>query len=99
MAPSEWTCNSCGSGFETRGRRDSHHRKEHQNVLIERHGDSLRHELRRSRQGKFFCECKREYETSQALKKHRTRCTQAILEQHDENDQEHVIEGTFPVGQ
>ena len=97
MAPSQWICSSCGTGFETKGKRDSHHRKEHQNVSHIKPGDCLEHELRRSRHGKFICECRREYETGQALRKHKTRCIHGILGERPESVQEQLSKGIIPI--
>ena len=32
MPRSQWICRSCGSGFESRGKRDVHHRTQHQKL-------------------------------------------------------------------
>lgn len=68
----EWHCRSCTQVFDTRGKRDNHHRREHQNVTIVDRG--LRKQLERSRNGKFECICRNMYLTVGALTKHRKKC-------------------------
>jgi len=73
----EWKCRSCTGVFETRGRRDAHHRFEHQGLANGTEGQS-----RRSMSGRFECQCGKAYQRAQELKRHQKKCETpvAILE-------------------
>ncbi len=86
MEASQWICRSCGSDFETRGKRDGHHRKVHQNTVAKSQLCVQTARMRRSNGGKFVCECKREYESVQALRKHKKTCFAEELMDVDEDD-------------
>jgi hypothetical protein len=89
----QWKCRSCEQVFDTRGKRDAHHRKVHQNFTFERSG---RAQVQRSDHGKFACECGKEYDRVQYLQRHRPSCYAAIaMIEGGENSSEHE-EGTFP---
>jgi hypothetical protein len=85
MEASQWICRSCGRGFETRGKRDGHNRKVHQNSGATRQSSVETARMRRSNGGKFVCECKREYESVQALRKHKKKCFAGELMDVDED--------------
>jgi hypothetical protein len=71
MTRSEWTCNACGEGFETRGRRDGHSQRAHpQRMLV----GSEDRRLKRSENGKFLCECGKDYLWPRSLRRHRRNC-------------------------
>ena len=36
MARSEWICNACGTGFETKGKRDEHRQRVHRGETLTR---------------------------------------------------------------
>jgi hypothetical protein len=89
----QWKCRSCVKGFDTRGKRDAHHRKAHQKVAT---GRSERTQVQRSVAGKFICECGNSYDRAQSLKRHRQGCyaTIAMIEE-GENSSENE-EGMVP---
>jgi hypothetical protein len=89
----QWKCRSCVEVFDTRGKRDAHHRKVHQKFAIERSG---RAQVQRSVAGKFVCECGNSYDRAQSLKRHRQECYAAIaMIEGGENSSEDE-EGMFP---
>jgi hypothetical protein len=71
----QWKCRSCVEVFDTRGKRDAHHRKMHQKFAV---GRSERAQVQRSIAGKFVCECGNTYDRAQSLKRHRQGCYAAI---------------------
>ena len=74
----QWKCRSCGQGFETKGRRDGHHRKMHQRVSL---GDGRRSREERIRgiEGtKFECSCGKKFGYSSSLTWHKRGCYSAI---------------------
>jgi hypothetical protein len=85
MAPVQWNCKTCGEEFNTKGKRDHHHRKEHRNSANEGPAGSFDTSVHRSEGGKFMCECKRGYESIQSLRRHKKTCTAQILMDDDEN--------------
>jgi hypothetical protein len=76
MTTSQWHCRSCEALFETKGKRDAHHRKMHQSISQQSSSNLTR---MRSRTGKFICQCSREYQSVQALRKHEKRCKEIQL--------------------
>jgi hypothetical protein len=94
MEPSQWICRSCGAEFETRGKRDAHHRKVHR-VTGPRSQSTVKNaRMRRSTGGKFVCQCNREYESVQALLKHKKRC---FVEEMMDIDEDDGVEGKYPL--
>jgi hypothetical protein len=76
MPRSEWICNTCEEGFETKGRRDSHRERAHRQktlIGIEKRG------MDRSENGKFICKCGRDYMRAQALQRHQKSCKKEIF--------------------
>lgn len=70
----EWHCRSCASVFDTRGKRDNHHRQEHQKVSITITDTGMKQQLERSESGNFKCPCGNVYLTVGALNKHWKKC-------------------------
>src|SRR5436190_16001496 len=95
MTRSQWICTSCGSGFETKGKRDSHHRKEHANRSTNPYSESLNNRTRGSNDGRLTCICGRVYKRAQSLNRHRTSCTEWILMQRPEFTREQSPEGNI----
>ena len=88
----QWKCRSCMEVFDTRGKRDAHHRKVHQKFAVGRSG---RAQVQRSAAGKFVCECENSYDRAQSLKRHRQKCYAAIaMIEGGENSSENE-EGMF----
>lgn len=77
----EWKCRSCENVFETRGRRDRHHKKTHQRSAIGKSGglQVAREEMEGEEVGKFVCQCGKEYEEGYALMRHQQNCNRAAL--------------------
>lgn len=71
----QWKCRGCLEVFDTRGKRDAHHRKMHQTVVGEGSGST---NTQRSVDGKFVCECGLRYNVAQSLKRHKRSCYSAI---------------------
>jgi hypothetical protein len=92
MTRSEWICNGCGEGFDTKGKRDGHREREHrQNISIgiEREG------IKRSENGKFVCNCGRDYVAAQSLQRHQKHCREAIVSEEITDISESMAEGIF----
>jgi hypothetical protein len=84
MPHSEWICNACGEGFETKGRRDSHReRRHHQKTLIRIEKWGTDH----SENGKFVCKCGRDYMRASALQCHQKSCKKEIISKEIVNDE------------
>jgi hypothetical protein len=84
MTRAEWICNDCDEGFETKGRRDGHRERTHrQKILV----GVNHHGMTRSENGKFICECGKDYMAVQSLKRHQKNCKTKFLskETNDEN--------------
>ena len=96
MARSQWICNSCSSGFETRGKRDAHGRKEHPNRFANPHSEVLKIRTRYSNDGTLSCSCGRYYKYVQSLNRHKASCTKWILMQQPEFAREQSPNYIFP---
>jgi len=79
MPRSEWICNTCGKGFETKGKRDNHREREHRRKT-------------RSENGKFVCKCGRDYGLASSLRRHQKTCKNEILSK-EITDDENIDEG------
>ena len=74
----QWKCRSCGQGFETKGRRDGHHRRVHQRASL---GDGRRSRaegIRETGEAKFECSCGKKFGYSSSLTRHRRGCYSEI---------------------
>jgi hypothetical protein len=79
MVRSEWICNSCGKGFETKGKRDCHRENQHrQNATIKLSSLKL-HPVKRSEGGKFVCTCGKRFSRAYTLRRHGTNCNSASI--------------------
>lgn len=75
-----WSCHYCDSTFATKGKRDSHYRKEHQ--------QSSKSGLEyRSTEGKFNCHCGKLFNRISNLKKHQKKC---VIEQLSSDESEGI---------
>lgn len=63
-----WSCRHCTEIFDTKGKRDSHYKKFHQ----ESTKDTT---IQRNKDGKFVCTCETNFTTLGALHKHQKTCT------------------------
>jgi len=93
MPRSQWICKSCGIAFETRGKRDSHHRKEHRKRLAILPPDRLNSS--HSSDSTCTCVCGRRYQRAQALNRHQASCTRWDLTEQGEIVREHYDEGNI----
>ena len=71
MTHSEWICNTCGEGFETKGRRDGHRQRIHRRTMSVGMEDGG---LERSESGRFVCQCGNNYLWPHSLRRHRRNC-------------------------
>ena len=100
MTHSEWSCNICEEGFETRGRRDGYRQRAHrQKAMI---GIDERGVVRRSEDGKFKCGCGRDYMSAQSLQRHRRNCRDDVIisneigdDDDDDDDDGDAEEGAY----
>jgi hypothetical protein len=92
----QWKCRSCVEVFDTRGKRNAHHRKLHQKFATGRAG---RIQVQRSIAGKFVCECGNYYDQAQSLTRHRQGCyaTIAMIEGGDNGSEN--VEGMFQLSE
>ena len=73
----QWQCRNCDQVFETRGKRDSHQRKEHHNTAIT---DNELISVKRSTTSKEFgCPCGKTFSYGQSLKRHAKTCNEAFV--------------------
>jgi hypothetical protein len=78
MGRLEWICNTCGQGFESKRKRDSHREGKHrQNATIKVAGQEQ--EVKRSGSGKFFCDCGKEVLHARSLKRHKMGCIKSMF--------------------
>jgi len=90
MTRSEWICNSCGEGFETKGKRDSHRERAHrQRTSI----GTKNQRVDRSENGKFMCKCGRNYTWARSLQRHQRSCNAEIPLKETESDASNDDEG------
>ena len=83
MPHPEWICNSCGESFDTKGKRDGHRERVHcQNVLI----GIKKKGMKCSDNGKFICECGRNYILIQSLQCHQKNCNKKFVSNEIIND-------------
>jgi hypothetical protein len=97
MTHSQWICNTCGESFETKGRRDGHRERTHRKrttIGIDKR------DVRRSEDGKFRCECGRDYMLAQSLQHHRRSCKKDIIKRNENgNEKEDVEEGIYSLNE
>ena len=82
-----WQCRSCIQQFESKGKRDAHHRKEHQKLVT----INVSHEkqsIEKSTKGDFICSCGKVFLHVQSLQRHSKGCIDRIL--MDEDDFESI---------
>jgi hypothetical protein len=89
MTRSEWICNTCGEGFETKGKRDGHRQRIHRQMLL---NGVEKPRMKRSENGKFICYCGRDYTWPCSLQRHQKNCKDEILSEGTIND-ENVEQG------
>lgn len=63
-----WECRHCKATFDTKGRRDAHYRKSHQESTKTK-------ENKRTTDGTFMCTCSASFTTIGNLKRHQESCT------------------------
>ena len=91
MTRSEWICNTCEQGFETKRKRNAHRERMHRQKMIT---DTQEQEIRRSGNGKFICKCEKDYMWARSLRRHQRNCKTEILKEprgYDNDDDEGII--------
>ena len=79
-ASAKWSCRHCNATFDSRGKRDSHYRKEHQ--------ESSKSGLEnRTTAGKFDCQCGKLFNEISSLKKHQNKC---VIEELSSDESEGI---------
>lgn len=94
----EWRCRSCIRVFDTRGKRDSHHRREHQASSTGQTTFGEKYTVTRRRDGDFRCVCGLGYKHSSSLKRHKTGCNIAVDVFDVTSVEEDTNNGSFPRG-
>ena len=96
----QWNCRSCHYVFETRGRRDSHHRLVHQGLA-----NTTMEASKRREDGRVECICGRRYQRVQELKRHQKACDIAtnilevqLVEEDGTYSNYHIINISTPSG-
>jgi hypothetical protein len=90
MTRSEWICNDCGDGFETKGKRDSHRERRHrQKTLI----GIEKQRAERSENGKFVCRCGRDYMFAPSLRRHQRNCKDETLSREKVGNDKDIEQG------
>lgn len=91
MTRSDWICNACGEGFETKGRRDGHRERIHRQRISMGMEDGG---MERSETGKFVCECGKNYLWPRSLRRHQRNCiTVRRMENRENSDADDADEG------
>ena len=90
MTHSEWICNTCGEGFTTKGKRDSHRERAHR----QKTSMNMKERIERSENGKFICKCGRDYMFAPSLRRHQKSCKDGILSE-ERADDENIEKGNF----
>ena len=85
MTRSEWICNICREGFETKGKRDGHRQRVHQQMLL---NDVEQSRMKWSENGKFICHCGTDYIWPRSLQYHQKNCKDTILSEGIINDED-----------
>jgi hypothetical protein len=84
MPRSEWICNTCGKGFEIKGKRDNHREREHREKAMIDIGDRR---AERSENGKFICKYGRDYLLAPSLRRHQKNCKSEVLSKEITEDE------------
>lgn len=84
MPRSEWICNTCGKGFETKGKRDNHREREHRGKAMIDIAENER--VKRSENGKFICKCGRDYLLAPSLRRHQKNCKGVLSKEITEDE-------------
>ena len=90
MTRSQVQCRHCGDNFDSRGKYNAHYRSIHQSQVRLDSDDDDKGLLQRSGTGKFVCDCGKEFQSGQSLKRHKTIC-------EHENESEDSEQGTLTV--
>jgi hypothetical protein len=94
IAQHRWLCRSCDEQFDSKGKRDAHHRKKHQTIVIAKSVSHQQYRIVRSTTQKFDCSCGREFSHVQSLQRHTKSCNGWILAVESVNDNSEHEEGT-----
>jgi len=98
MVHSQWICNTCGQGFDKRGKRDNHQQSEHRRQIMVDSIDQEQQQVERSESGKFECACGKGFLHGRSLKRHRIGCnaTNLIIESPTESSENEEGTRRFP---
>src|SRR5271154_4208428 len=78
-----WQCRSCIQQFDSKGKRDAHHRKEHQKLVT----INVSHEkqsIEKSTKGDFIYSYEKAFLHAQSLQRHFKSCIESILMNEDD---------------
>jgi len=73
MEAAQWICKHCGDVFTTKGKYQSHYRREHQQQIKNNRSKEITG-ISRSEDGLFVCECGKRYQVLQSLSRHKQTC-------------------------
>jgi predicted SprT family Zn-dependent metalloprotease len=86
---------SCERHFDTRGKRDAHHGKEHQKVVANVNGVTESNGTSRNEGEKFSCQCGREFLHPWSRQHHSKKCTASMLMVSTDGDNSQQDDGTL----
>ncbi len=90
----QWQCRRCERNFDTRGKRDAHHRKEHQKVTTNIDGMTENNGVTRNEGEKFSCQCGKGFWRLYSLQRHSKSCSAPMLTVGIDGDHANEDEGT-----
>jgi len=91
----EWKCRTCQRQFDTRGKRDAHHRKEHQKAVGNVNVATENNSTTKNAGEKFSCPCGKEFLHPWSLQRHSKGCNAPMLTVGHDDDNSHEDEGTL----
>ena len=91
----QWQCRSCDQQFDSKGKRDAHHRKEHQKLVTTHSGAHQKQRIMRSTIKKFDCPCGKKFSHVQSLQRHCKTCPGGIFTVETADDSSQHEEGMY----
>ena len=88
----QWQCRTCHRVFDTRGMRDHHHRKEHQQFVMTHDQSEQPTRIGRSTSKGFSCPCGKNFSYAQGLQRHTKSCTGTLLMVTSDSEDDHTDE-------
>src|SRR5277367_2134348 len=89
----QWQCRSCVRQFDSKGKHDAHHRKEHQKIVTTHFRGYQQQRIIRSTTKKFDCLCGKKFSHIQSLQHHCKTCEGGIFTAESADDGSHHEEG------